>query len=110
SMLKAGWSFFIRKRKSDLIHSLTNELGRVTGSTFTCLQLLASVVFTLIQIGLAFLISAPMTLFVLGCGLVVAWLSKTFIRKSGKLGTVMSELAQSYLAGISDHFNGMKDI
>ncbi|CAM4114048.1 ABC transporter ATP-binding protein/permease [Paenibacillus alkaliterrae] len=110
TLLQANWGFIMKKRKSDLINSLTGELGRVTNSTFVFLQLLASIVFTAIQIGLAMLISFKMTLFVLGCGLVIALLSKRFIRKSRDLGTVMTDLAQSYLAGITDHFNGMKDI
>ncbi len=110
SLLKANWSFLMKQRKSDLIHSLTGELGRVTSSTFTFLQLLASIVFTAIQIGLAMVISFPMTLYVLGCGLLIAAVSRRYIKKSGELGMTMSELAQSYLAGITDHFNGIKDI
>ncbi|MBD8071110.1 ABC transporter ATP-binding protein [Bacillus sp. PS06] len=110
ALLKANWEFFISRRKSDLINSLTTELGRVTNSTFLLLQLLASIVFTTIQVIIAMIISFKLTLFVLGCGLVIALLSRRFIKKSGELGNVMNELSQSYLAGISDHFNGIKDI
>ncbi len=110
ALLKANWSFFIRQRKSDLINSLTTELGRVTNSTFLLLQLFASIVFTGIQVILAMLISFKMVLFVLACGLLIAFLSRSFIKRSRVLGNAMNELSQSYLAGMSDHFNGIKDI
>ncbi|HYK74697.1 MAG TPA: ABC transporter ATP-binding protein, partial [Pseudoneobacillus sp.] len=110
SLLKANWEFFIKRRKSDLVNSLTSELGIVTNSTFLLLQFLASLVFTAIQVVLAMFVSFKMTLLVLVCGLFVSILSRRFIRKSRQLGTVMNELSQSYLAGIYDHFNGVKDI
>jgi ABC-type multidrug transport system fused ATPase/permease subunit len=110
SLLKADWEFFIKRRKSDLMNSLTSELGIVTNSTFLLLQFLASLVFTAIQVLLAMIVSVKMTLFVLVCGLIVSVLSRRFIRKTRLLGHVMNELSQSYLAGISDHFNGVKDI
>jgi ABC-type multidrug transport system fused ATPase/permease subunit len=109
-LLQAGWSFFMTRRKSDLIHALTGELGRVTGGAFLFLQMLASVLFTLIQLCLAFWLSWQLTLFVLACGLAIGLLSRRFIAKSRQLGSVSIDLAQRYLAGISDHFNGMKDI
>ncbi|MBP1990380.1 ABC transporter ATP-binding protein [Paenibacillus eucommiae] len=110
AILQSNWEFFIKKRKTDLINALTDELGRVTGGTYTFLQLLASLAFTLLQVGIAFWLSAEMTLFVLGCGLVIALFSRTFIRKSEKLGNQTSELARSYIGGITDHFNGIKEI
>lgn len=110
ALLQANWSFFIKKRKSDLINAMTNELGRVTNGTFVFLQLLASIVFMMIQIGIAFWLSAKMTLFVMACGLVMALFSRTFIRRSRKLGAQTSDVARSYIGAITDHFNGIKDI
>ncbi|MEV5025976.1 ABC transporter ATP-binding protein [Paenibacillus sp. LPE1-1-1.1] len=110
ALLQANWGFFLKKRKTDLINSLTGELGRVTNGAFLSLQLIASSVFTVIQVGIALFVSVKMTLFVLGCGLVIAFLSRRFIKQSRVIGAATTELAQSYMAGITDHFNGMKDI
>ncbi|MDM5190843.1 ABC transporter ATP-binding protein [Bacillus sp. DX4.1] len=109
-LLQANWSFFVRKRKSDLINSLTTELGRVSAGTNLFLQLLTSLVFTFIQIGFAFWLSADITIFVLCCGVVLAFFSRRFIKKSKRLGGRTSENSKAYLAGITDHFNGIKDI
>ncbi|MEY8349315.1 ABC transporter ATP-binding protein [Bacillus cereus] len=109
-LLQANWSFFVKKRKSDLINSLTTELGRVSAGTNLFLQLLTSLIFTFIQIGFAFWLSADITLFVLCCGVVLAFFSRRFIKKSKRLGGRTSENSKAYLAGITDHFNGIKDI
>ncbi|UQZ85685.1 Heterocyst differentiation ATP-binding protein HepA [Paenibacillus konkukensis] len=110
SLLQADWDFFIKRRKSDFIHAMTDELGRVTNGTYVFLQFAASLVFTLIQIAIAFWLSAKLTLFVIGCGLLLAFFSRVLIRRSRTLGGQTSELARSYIAGITDHFNGIKDI
>ncbi|MEB3100768.1 ABC transporter ATP-binding protein [Ferviditalea candida] len=110
ALLLANWDFFTKKRKSDLINSLTEELGRVTSGTNLFLQFLASLVFTLIQVGIAFWLSVKMTLFVLFCGMISVFLSRRFISKAKMLGNQTTVLAKIYLAGITDHFNGIKDI
>jgi ATP-binding cassette subfamily C protein len=110
TILQANWTFFIKKRKTDLINALTEELGRVIAGTNLFLQLLTSLIFTFIQIGIALWLSTKITLFVLFAGLVLAYFSRHFIKKSRVLGNQTSEIAKSYLGGITDHFNGIKDI
>jgi ABC-type multidrug transport system fused ATPase/permease subunit len=110
TLLKANWDFFIKKRKSDIINSLTSELARVNSGTHLFFQILTSLIFALIQISLSFWLSPLMTSLVLLCGFIIAFFSRTFIRRSRKLGYKTSELSQIYLAGITDNFNGIKDI
>lgn len=109
-ILRVKWSFFIKKRKTDLINALTSELARVSYGINLVLQLLASIVFTIVQVGIAFWLSSKITIFVLFCGLFLSIVSRIFIKRARILGSKTSELAQNYLAGITDHFNGIKDI
>lgn len=110
SILLSNWPFFLKKRSSDLINLLTIELARVIGAINLCLQLITSLIFTLIQIGIAFWLSPTLTMFVLACGIILGMFSRTFIKKAKALGNQTSQLSQSYLAGITDQLNGMKDI
>lgn len=110
ALLQAEWAFFRKRRKSDLINLLTTELARVIGGINLYLQLISSLIFTLIQIGLAIWLSVKLTIFVLVCGLVLAFFSRNFIKRAKKLGSQTSEIAKSYLAGITDQLNGIKDI
>ncbi|EIT86525.1 ABC transporter [Fictibacillus macauensis ZFHKF-1] len=109
-LLHASWRFFISKRKSDLTNALTVELARVNAGVGLVMQLLTAVIFTLIQIVLAFVIAPTITVFVLCSGAVLAVFSRKFIKKSKALGARSSRIAQDYLAGITDQLSGMKDI
>lgn len=110
AVIQANWEFFLKKRKSDIINSMTTELTRVAGGTHMFLQFITSLIFTLIQIGIAFWLSTQMTFAVLLFGLVLIFLSRAFIRKSNIFGNQAVELSKDYLAGITDHFNGIKEI
>lgn len=57
SFMKAQWAFYLRQRKSDFSHVMTTELARVSQGTNLLLQLTTAVMFTLIQIALAFWLS-----------------------------------------------------
>ena len=109
-LLQANWAFFLRNRRSDFTHVMTNELLRVSMSTYLALRLTTTLLFTAVQIGFALWLSVKLTAMVLICGLAVAVYSSKFIKRSKTIGDQTSELAQNYIGGITDHFNGMKDI
>ncbi|MDR7000593.1 ABC transporter ATP-binding protein [Neobacillus niacini] len=110
SLLKANWGFYMKERKSDLINAMTTDLARVSGGINQILQFLTSLIFTLIQIVIAYCLSASLTIFLLISGLILVLFSRKFIKQSKLLGTKTSVLAQEYLAGITDQLNGIKDI
>jgi ABC-type multidrug transport system fused ATPase/permease subunit len=110
ALLQSNWIFFVKRKNSDLMHLLTSELTRVAFGTNLILQLIASVIFTLIQIGIAFWLSPTMTIFVLAFGLLLTLFSRKFIKRARVLGGQTSQLSQSFLAGISDQLNGIKEI
>ncbi|WP_366289350.1 ABC transporter ATP-binding protein [Paenibacillus sp. AN1007] len=110
AVLKAQWSFFLQKRKSDFNHILTTELARVSQGTSLVLQMAASLIFTAVQIGLAFWLSAKLTTLVFVCGLLLFVLLRKFVKRAKQIGDQTSEFSQSYYYGITEHFNGIKDI
>ncbi|NYE03843.1 ATP-binding cassette subfamily C protein [Bacillus niacini] len=109
-LLQANWAFFLNKRKSDIINLMTTEITRVGSGTNMFLQFITSLIYTFIQIGFAFWLSAKMTILVLFFGIAIIFLSRKFIKKSNNLGIETYELQEMFLAGITDHFNGIKDI
>ncbi|MFJ5768898.1 ABC transporter ATP-binding protein [Psychrobacillus sp. NPDC093180] len=110
SLLQANWGFYLKKRKSDIINIMTNEMYNVNAGVYLFLQLISSLIFTCIQIAIAFYLSVTMTSFILFFGLILLLFSKKFIRSSQSFGKETVELTQTYLAGMTDHFNGIKDI
>ena len=71
-LLQANWAFFLRSRRSDFTHVMTNELLRVSMSTYLALRLTTTLLFTTVQIGFALWLSVKLTAMVLICGLAVA--------------------------------------
>lgn len=109
-LLHANWEFFIKNRKSDLINLMTAEVARSSAGTHSFLQFCSALIFTLIQIGLAFWLSPNITVFVLLCGVALIFFNRKFLKRSLALGNRNYELGRSYLAGITDQINGIKDI
>lgn len=109
-LLHAKWEFILRHRKSDFNHVMTNELGRVNQGTFLFFQMISSLLFTIIQIGLALWLAPLLTLIVLVSGGLLALFGRKFIRSSKRIGEQTTELSKYYFAGISEHFSGIKDI
>jgi ATP-binding cassette subfamily C protein len=110
ALLRASWDLYTKKRRSDLIHALTNEYGRVSVGVNVSLQFLASLVFMIIQLGLSFWLSSKLTLLILVCGTILGYFSRKRIKQSKRLGGKSSEIAKSYLAGMTDQLNGMKEV
>lgn len=109
-LLLANWDFYIKKRKTDLINTITAELARVSAGTNVFLQFITSIIFSIIQIGIALFLSTEITAFVIISGFVLTIFSRGFIKKSTALGSKTSENGKNFLAGITDNFNGMKEI
>jgi ABC-type multidrug transport system fused ATPase/permease subunit len=109
-LLNANWEFYLKRRKSDLINTITADLARVSAGTNMVLQLITSIIFTTIQIILAYLLSPHITFFVLISGCLLAIFSRGFIKRSNVLGSKTSEIGLAFLAGITDNFNGIKEI
>jgi len=110
TLLHANWDFFIKNRKSDLINFLTAEIARSSAGTHSFLQFMTSLIFTFIQIGIAFWLSPNITTFVLLCGLILIIFNRKFLKRSLALGKRNYTMGREYLAGITDQINGIKDI
>ncbi|MCH1624876.1 ABC transporter ATP-binding protein [Ferdinandcohnia quinoae] len=109
-LLQSRWELFTTMRKSDIIKLMTTEIGRVKSGTSMFLQFLTSLIFSSIQLVIAFLLSAKMTVFVMIFGIILLFFSRKFIKKSYHYGNESMKLSRIYSAGITDHFNGIKDI
>jgi ABC-type multidrug transport system fused ATPase/permease subunit len=109
-LLTANWNYFIRKKRSDITNSMLTEIARVSSGTNLILQFAVSFVFSFIQIAFALWLSTKMTLFVMICGIVILLFGRRFVKQSGMFGVRTLRLSKLFMGGITDHFNGIKDI
>jgi len=61
SLTYTGWLTYIRTKAADITHVLTSEIGRVAGVTRQLMVLPGNCLVVLVQLGVAFSISPPMT-------------------------------------------------
>ncbi|MBT2758425.1 ABC transporter ATP-binding protein [Mesobacillus foraminis] len=109
-LIESNWGFFLKNKKSDIVNIMTSEIVRVSGGINMVLNFVAALVFTAIQIFIAFWLSPLMTIAILTFGIALIFFSKKFIKKSSFIGEETIQLSKLYMAGITDHFNGIKDI
>lgn len=110
SLLHADWAFFIKKRKTDMINVLTSEIARTSAGAHSVLHFISSLIFSMIQIGLAFMVSPSITILVLFCGSLLIFFNRRFLKRSMTLGKLNYDLGKEYLGGITDQMNGIKEI
>lgn len=110
TLLKAKWEYYLNKRKSDFNYILTTEISRVGVGTHGIIQLMGIVFFTIVQVTLAFLLSPSLTIVVMICGGFIAFYMRQFVKGSKALGKETTDLMSNYFGGITEQFNGLKDM
>ncbi|HEX7055605.1 MAG TPA: ABC transporter ATP-binding protein [Bacilli bacterium] len=110
ALLEADWNFYLQKRRSDLNHLMTHELANISQGATLAMRLATTFLFTAIQIGFALWLSVKLTALVIVSGVLLALFSRRFVRTAKRLGERTTKLSQDYMGGLSEHFNGIKDI
>ncbi|WP_227394755.1 ABC transporter ATP-binding protein [Jeotgalibacillus aurantiacus] len=110
ALIRSNWLFFIGNRRSDLVNALAGEVMRASAGTQAVLQFASSLITTIFQITLAFILAPVITTFVLVFGGALVFFNRKFLRKSLFLGKRNYDLQRAYMAGITDQINGMKEI
>lgn len=106
----AKWSFMLERRQSDLTHILTGELPRVGAGTHLFLQLMVTVIVSIIQICLAFWVAPSITLFTLASGFVLFAFMNRLVRQARETGRSLMGFNREMYAEINEYLNGMKEI
>jgi len=110
NLLQADWSLYLRTRKSDINHILNFELVRIILGTNLVLKLATTAIFMGIQIAFALWLSFKLAIVVMLSGLLLALFSRRFAKRAKSIGEETTELSKNYVASITDHFNGIKEI
>jgi ATP-binding cassette subfamily C protein len=104
----ANWLFFSRSRSSDFTHVLTEEVQRVGSATYQLLQLLVTLMVSIIYVAIAIKISAPMTILVFLCGSVMILLLRGRVAIARKAGEETTDAMRRLYSAIGEHIGGMK--
>ncbi len=110
NLIMAEWFFIAGKKKSDITNTFTNEISRIASGTVFFLRMISQMIVAVFQISIAFLMSVPLTVFVLICGAVIfCFMSKNF-KESKKLGGSLRIINQELLSRVTEQLNGVKEV
>lgn len=110
SLVKAEWSCFIGKKKSDITNAFTNEITRIASGTVFFLKIIAQSVIAVCQLTVAFIMSVPLTCFVILCGAVILIFMRTIFQKSENLGGKLRIINQELVSHITEQLNSVKEV
>lgn len=108
TLIRADWRFFVRRRNSDFMHKLTDELENIGSTTFELMNWIVNCILTLTYFVFALFLSPVMTLFVLVAGATLSVLLRSRTYRARSHGQSLSKAYENLYAAISEHFSGMK--
>ena len=108
ALMQANWLFLTRQRSSDLSQTLLTELPLVGAGVRHALALLSILLLTLVQIGIALMVSPSMTCLALGAGAIVGLGLRQLRRHSHLLGEQGYGQRAEMAAAVSEHLAGMR--
>ncbi len=108
SLSHMDWLSFIRKKKSDMIHTISMDLETLSYGIRESLKLTGQVVLAAVYITVALLISLPMTGFALLCGGAIFLFLRPLNQKAHRSGEKQREAFEGLFSTIKDHVDGMK--
>lgn len=108
-LVKSEWSCFAEKKKSNITNAFTNEIVRIGAGTVYFLKILSQIIVAIFQLAVACMMSVPLTLFVVFCGLLVLWFMNSTFGQSKKLGGALKQVNQELVSQIMEQLDGVKE-
>lgn len=108
-VIEAEWTCFKGKKRSDIANAFISEISRVAAGTVNFLRIGSQIIVTVFQLYVAFLMSVPMTLFVLICGAAIFWYMNTTFKASRQLGGSLRHINQEFTGRVLEQLDSIKE-
>ena len=110
ALLAARWDFLKRKQPGVIANSMTNEATIASNLVIQAFDILAAAVQVAIYLGLALIISWPMTLAGLVAGGILWAIQRIFIERARRAGTIRANAMTSASAQLVDRIGAIKGV
>ncbi len=107
---KAGWRFLVRRRLSDLVHAIAQDITRVSVGTKESLDFLATGLLVLAYGAAALRISPTTTAIAVAIGLALELVRAPLIGRARALGEAMTEAQREAFSLLTEFVQGLKPI
>ena len=108
ALVRAEWSFFITRRNTDLVHTLTSDVDRAGSAAYQLLILFTGVLVSSVYVAVAFWLSPALTAIILlgGAGVLVVLRRRS--ERSSAMGERYSEADRRQFHIASESIAGVK--
>ena len=104
----AEWRFLVTRTPSDFVHTLTTEVARLGAVANRVTDLAVAVLASSVYLALAFRLSPPTALLVLGSAAVLAWFVRKSLGRASAIGARSSATNARLHAAITEHMASLK--
>ncbi|MDF1827827.1 MAG: ABC transporter ATP-binding protein [Legionellaceae bacterium] len=108
TLLMTPWSFFLKRKMSDVLYSLTTQVQGVATCNYQLLSLINTLFLVMVYTGLACLLSWKMTMAAMGCALLLLCLMLPLHRLTSKAGRDHLHKNQCIFQAIQEQFSALK--
>lgn len=110
SLAYARWSFFLQEKRADIAHIVMSERIRASAGSYYLLQLSATGILAVIQLGIAFTIAPYLTILVMCCGVILFCCLHFIVKETRRMGRNISSYTGSLFNEVNEHLNGIKEV
>ena len=107
---RSRWRFLVSRRLSDVVHGITQDVGRVSAGTRYALDLLSDGVVALAYVVVAIRLSLATTAIALALGALLEILRWPLVRRARELGRATTTINRNAFAILSEFVAGLKPI
>jgi ABC-type multidrug transport system fused ATPase/permease subunit len=108
SLLYSEWSFFVDKKRGDLVSSVVNDCEKAGNAVYNYLLLLTTIVISLVYASTALFVSLPFTMGMVFFAGGLFFLLKKMIQRGRDFGRTTSEGNSQLQTILNEHFDAMK--
>ncbi|HMK36932.1 MAG TPA: ABC transporter ATP-binding protein [Desulfomonilaceae bacterium] len=108
AMTRVQWLRFIQMKGSDINHVMTANLATIDNGTYGLFALISTIFVVLVQIGIAMMLSFPLTCVAMVSSGALLLILKPLNRRSYTLGEEWRQTMAALFGVLMDHLAGMK--
>lgn len=108
AMGRASWEVLLRKRQSDIQHTVNADVNRTGSAMMMFLRLPITGLLALVQVAIAIAIAPTISAVALAVGTAALVASRVLVRRSREIGEQMTEFNRRLFGSTSDFLAGMR--
>jgi ATP-binding cassette subfamily C protein len=108
AIVRAEWSFFISRRNTDLVHTVTSDVDRASAAAYQLLTLFTGLAVSAAYVAISFWLSPALTGMVVVAGAGVLWVLRHRSRRSSQMGERYADADRRQFHMASESIAGVK--